>query len=301
MITIRQVEALVWSVRLGTLSRAARRLNTAQPTISKRLQELESACGFAVLEKDGRKLVLTEKGKKLNILAEEIFSLVAQVQDLKANGSPEERRVSIGVTEFAAHTWVVDLVEKIRSEYTHIIPLVSVEHCGVLRDKLVRGDLDLIVCPSYTHGPDVSSQSAQEIRFAMVGSAHDFSSQRKYFGQDLVQHTFLTHDPIGAIGAVDTWIADIGWIPKQIVRVDSLVAQIEMARAGMGIAIIPAASVSALISSGQLTEICFEKNVCSVHYRIYGRQNELSSSLKDVVGIIKGTCDFEKISHYKNE
>jgi len=298
MITVRQVEALVWSVRLGTLSRAANRLNTAQPTISKRLQELESACGFEILEKRGRKLFLTEKGKVLNDLAEKIFTLVSQVEDLKTDGTPAERRIAIGVTEFAAHTWVVDLVEKIRVEFPHVVPLVSIEHCGMLRQKLVHGDLDLIVCPSYTHDPDVSSQFAQEIDFALVGSPRDFSSTRRYQGQELSAHIFLTHGPIGTIGAVDTWIADIGWRPNETVQVDSLVAQIEMARAGMGLAILPKASVSSLISSGHLTEINFHKPACSVLYRIYGRQNELSSSLKDIVNIIRDICNFDKRGQY---
>lgn len=301
MITIRQVEALIWSVRLGTLSRAAQRLNTAQPTISKRLQELESACGFPILEKRGRKLVLTERGKVLNNLAESIFALVSQVEDLKTEGTPVERRVAIGITEFAAHTWVVDLVEQIRTDFPHVVPLVSIEHCGNLRQKLIRGDLDLIVCPSYTHDVEVSSQFAQEVDFALVGSPRDFSSNRKYLGQELSTHIFLTHGPIGSIGAVDTWIADIGWRPNETVQVDSLVAQIEMAKAGMGLAILPKASVSALISSGHLIEIKFQKTSCSVLYRIYGRQNEMSSSLKGLVETIRKVCNFDRRGQYISE
>ncbi|MCK8463169.1 LysR family transcriptional regulator [Aliiroseovarius sp. S1339] len=298
MITIRQVEALVWSVRLGTLSRAAQRLNAAQPTISKRLQELETGCGFEIFEKRGRKLFLTEKGKTLNVLAEKIFALTSQVEDLKNDETPVERSISIGVTEFAAHTWVVDLVEQIRSELPHIVPQISIEHCGILRDKLVRGDLDLVVCPSYTHDANISSQLAQEIKFVMVGSPRYFSSDQKYLGHDLAKHSFLTHGPIGAIGAVDTWIADIGWRPNEVVQVDSLVAQIEMARAGMGLAILPEPSVSTLIKSGQLTEIDIERNICSVLYRIYGRKNELSSSLEDIVDIIRDICNFDNRGQY---
>lgn len=301
MITVRQVETLVWSVRLGTLSRAAHRLNTAQPTISKRLQELEASCGFEIFEKRGRKLYLTVKGKRLNVMAEKVFALVSQIEDLKNDESPVERSIAIGVTEFAAHTWVAALVEKIRSEYSHINLRVCIEHCGQLRQKLESGELDLIVCPSFTHKADISSLLAQEVKFAIVGSPRDFSSNRQYVGHELSTHTFLTHGFVGAIGAVDTWIADVDWNPKHTVQVDSLVAQIEMARAGMGLAILPAASVSALISAGQLTELKFNKPMYDVLYRIYGRQNELSASLKEVAGIIKDICNFDKHCQYITE
>ena len=301
MITIRQIEALIWSVRLGTLSRAAHRLSIAQPTISKRLQELEDACGFEIFEKRGRNLYLTMRGKKLNKMAEQVFATVLEIENLKNDGSPVERSIAIGVTEFAAHTWVAALVEKIRVEFPHIILRVCIEHCGQLRQKLKSGELDLIVCPSFTHKAEISSLLAQEVKFSIVGSPRDFSSNRQYLGHELSEHTFLTHGSIGTIGAVDTWIADVDWNPKQTVKVDSLVAQIEMARAGMGLAILPAASVATLISAGQLTELKLNKPMYDVLYRIYGRQNELSSSLKEVAGIIKETCDFDKHCQYITE
>ncbi|QCO57854.1 hypothetical protein EOK75_19580 (plasmid) [Pseudorhodobacter turbinis] len=81
-------------------------------------------------------------------------------------------------------------------------------------------------------------------------------------------------------------------------QVDSLVAQIEMVKAGMGLAILPKASISTLISSGHLTEINVQKKTCSVIYRIYGRQSELSSSLKGIVDVIKDICNFEKHGQY---
>ncbi len=301
MITVRQVEALIWSVRLGTLSRAAQRLNTAQPTISKRLQELEASCGFEIFEKRGRNLHLTERGKRLNVMAEEVFAIVSQIEELKNDGYPVERSIAIGVTEFAAHTWVAALAEKIKSEFPHIILRVRIEHCGQLREKLKSGELDLIVCPSFTHKTEISSLLAQEVKFAMVGSPREFSSSRQYQGHELSSHTFLTHGSVGAIGAVDTWIADVDWNPSHTVQVDSLVAQIEMARAGMGLAILPAASVSALISAGELTELKFNKPMYDVLYRIYGRQNELSSSLKEVAGIIKEICNFDTHCQYITE
>ena len=301
MITIRQVEALIWSVRLGTLSRAAHRLNTAQPTISKRLQELEAACGFQIFEKRGRKLHLSEKGKGLHGLAEKILELVLQVEDLQKGRSLVERRIAIGVTEFAAHTWVANMVEKIRTEHPHIIPLISIEHCVLLRQKLVRGELDLIVCPSFAHGAGVSSLWAQGVKFALVGSPRFFSPSRRYLGPELSAHAFLTHDPVSAIVALETWMADVGFRPEQTVQVDSLVAQIEMARAGMGLTIVPARSVSPLISSGQLTEIKSKKSIPDVVYRIYARRNEWSSSLEGVVEIIRNICNFDKNCQYITE
>lgn len=77
----------------------------------------------------------------------------------------------------------------------HYVPHISIEHCGILRDKLARGDLDPIGCPSYTHDVDISSQQAQEIKISMIGSPQYFSSGQRYQGFDLDRYHFLTHVP----------------------------------------------------------------------------------------------------------
>ena len=54
MLSLRQVEALVWVAQLGTFERAAARLNTTQSAISKRMNELEATVGFALFDRSQR-------------------------------------------------------------------------------------------------------------------------------------------------------------------------------------------------------------------------------------------------------
>src|SRR5262245_22866225 len=69
----------------GGFTRAAADLNLSQPAISKALGELERQLGFALLDRGGRTLRLTEAGRVLHARAREIFSIerVAE-QELQA-------------------------------------------------------------------------------------------------------------------------------------------------------------------------------------------------------------------------
>ena len=53
VITIKQVEAFYWTVKLGTFTAAAERLHTTQSAITKRIQEIESTFEIALFDRVG--------------------------------------------------------------------------------------------------------------------------------------------------------------------------------------------------------------------------------------------------------
>lgn len=59
------LEALAALERFGTVSEAATRLRVTQSAVSKRLQALQKAMGFTVVEPDGRRLRITADGSRL--------------------------------------------------------------------------------------------------------------------------------------------------------------------------------------------------------------------------------------------
>lgn len=64
-ISLQQLEALFWVVRLGGVSRAARHLNLTQPTVSLRLRDLGHAIGRPVVVRDGRAMRPTPDRKSV--------------------------------------------------------------------------------------------------------------------------------------------------------------------------------------------------------------------------------------------
>jgi LysR family transcriptional activator of nhaA len=63
-----------WTVaRAGSIARASQELRLAQPTISNQLKTLEGALGVKLLERQGRRLVLTDVGRTVLRYADDIF------------------------------------------------------------------------------------------------------------------------------------------------------------------------------------------------------------------------------------
>jgi len=295
MLSFRQLEAFLWAVRLRTLSRAAKRLNIAQPTMSKRIQELEVECGFAVFQKAGRSVDLTPRGDALYKLAEQVFALLQQVEQIRAQEESPRRKIGVGVTELTAYTWLPRLVTLLTERFPQVDPHVAVDHGVVLRGKLQAGELDLIVCPAFAPDPGLCDLTLQELEFSLVGSPRLCDPDQLYDGAALSRLPFLTHGArTGAVEALRNWMRDIGATPQNIIEVDSVAAQVGMAVGSMGVTLLPSKLFAPLIQAGQLMEFKTALAVPTVQYRAAYRRHERGSLIEQIASSVPEVCDFTR-------
>lgn len=77
---IKQLRSFVHIAELGSLSRAAERLNLSQPALSRQLSLLEETLDTKLLERTGRGVKLTEAGQMLAERARVILSDLARLE-----------------------------------------------------------------------------------------------------------------------------------------------------------------------------------------------------------------------------
>jgi LysR family transcriptional activator of nhaA len=94
-----------WTVaHAGSIARAGEELRLAQPTISNQLKTLEASLGVKLLERQGRRLVLTDVGRTVLRYADDIFRTGRELQRA-VKGLPTGQRVRLVVG-------VVDVIPK---------------------------------------------------------------------------------------------------------------------------------------------------------------------------------------------
>jgi LysR family transcriptional regulator, transcriptional activator of nhaA len=100
------------AAREGGVTRAAKKLRLAQPTVSEQIKRLEELLGSALFERKGRSLVLTEFGRTIYGYADEIFSLGRELMDAaKSQGEGRPRRLVVGVADVLPKLIVYRLLE----------------------------------------------------------------------------------------------------------------------------------------------------------------------------------------------
>jgi LysR family transcriptional regulator, transcriptional activator of nhaA len=84
-----------WTVaRAGSIAKASQELRLAQPTISNQLKTLEANLGVKLLERQGRRLVLTDVGRTVLRFADDIFRTGRELQRA-VKGLPTGQRLRL--------------------------------------------------------------------------------------------------------------------------------------------------------------------------------------------------------------
>ena len=130
--------------REGSLEKAAKSLHVSHPTISVQVHALEDALGHALVEKQGRRLVLTEQGRTVARYADEIFTLGREMQDVLARrdvGKP--LKLAVGVVDAMPKMIVRRLLEPALALPVHLV--CHQARFEELLHKLATQELDIVL------------------------------------------------------------------------------------------------------------------------------------------------------------
>src|SRR4051812_45591179 len=253
MITLKQIEALHWIVKLGSFERAAAKLNTTQSAISKRVQELEASTGEVLFDRNQRSARLTEEGEHLLALGREILALYERMLDRKNSGEGPARRLRIGVTELSAMTWLPRLVTALRQSFPTLTIDPEVHLSRNLHDRLLEDSIDIIVIPEVWSDPDITAVRLAEVSNDWMARPGLVTSSRCWAMQDLAQHpVFLQGAQSGTGIFYGKWLRSHGVELQRALTSDGLMALVGLTVAGLGVSYLPRQCFQPLIDEGKL-------------------------------------------------
>ena len=129
-------------VDAGGFTRAGERVHRTQSTVSQQIKRLEETIGRELLQRNGRRVALTDEGERLLSYARRLLALAAEARDVVCRPA-NDGVVRLGIPEdFAAYRLAQMLSEHLKSR-----PNLRLDvHCDLsvdLRRALDCGDLDL--------------------------------------------------------------------------------------------------------------------------------------------------------------
>lgn len=143
---LKQLRTFLHVAELGSLSRAADRLNTAQPALGRQIRMLEEELGGALFERHGRGMVPTDTGTRLVERATAILRMVEDTrEELTASLGAVSGAVSLGVPPTAGEVIAARLVERFLRDYPEVTVRIVPAFSGYLMEMLQRGEIDLAV------------------------------------------------------------------------------------------------------------------------------------------------------------
>lgn len=250
---IKQLEAFIWIVRLGSFAAAAERLCMTQSTISARIQELEQAIGVSLFDRSHHRARLTPKGEELVPYAERLLALTSEIRHRVGDPTALGGVVRVGVAELVAITWMPDLVARIHEKYPGVTLEVTMQLTNTLIAGLRDGDMDVALIPGPVVEPNLASDSLGCAEFCWM------AGESLALPPGPVTPEALQDVPIIALSesshhyrTIEQWFASRHADFKVATRCNNMSLAANLAMAGLGIAHLPGIAYRKEIGEGKL-------------------------------------------------
>ena len=225
----------------GTMAKVASRLYISQSAVSKRIAQLELRLGKKLIEPDGRQIRLTPQAREL---LDRVAPSLAEMKGVLADSLTLTDLTPLPIA--CSETLLAGYLARFMHDYLGRDPHIalSTHHTPVILARVRSGDALLGICAGrLPPGHGLGAELLLEEPFYLVGDdQHEAPSadQRKILTMDLENpsNRYL-REPL----------AQLGLVPAM--ELDSYLALIELAKAGIGPMLLPAGLLALVGEQGE--------------------------------------------------
>jgi len=243
---LRQIEAFRAVLRWGSMVRAAQALSVTQPAISYQITSLERAIGFDLFNREKGRLTVTTEGHQFAAEVERLYDGLDGI-DNAARLIRLHQRASIRIllTHALSGHHIVSIIGSFVADHPGIrIDIDVAARAGLVRSVAARhADVGITALP-------IESEEAVGIDLFNSRIVCVMAAQHPLAGLTAVTPQDLANVPIIALKAnglirplVDSWFIQAGIHPESRVEARDAWVAVELARAGVGLALVSELSV----------------------------------------------------------
>ncbi|AOS78011.1 LysR family transcriptional regulator [Hydrogenophaga intermedia] len=291
--TIKQLQAFYWAAKLGSFAIAADRLSISQPTLSKRIAELESSLGKALFDRSARRAVLTLDGEVALGDAKLILDAENTLRRKLQRDNSLQGNLRMGIGELTAATWFSRFIRRAAQELPalRIEPLVS--QGRFMEAEVERGTLDCAVVAGIVPRRSLASQELPSVSFAWMGAPSLRIKGRTITPETLSTYPVLTFAaPSGQAQLFEEWVASTGATIDRVIGCNSIHAIVELAIAGVGLCLLPQQHLKPILKRGLLREYECRPTFPPLTYRFIWRHDDVRDLVKEVRTLVTSEVNF---------
>lgn len=174
-------------------SKAAQKLHISQPSLSNAIKNLEQEVGSPLLERNTRKMELTDAGKilyqKSLLLLSQMNMLKKEMEEVKLTGSGD---LIIGIIESVKH-WIPKVIRGYQRRFPSInIKLIEVLSGKAVKESLRKYHTHLLITNQFIDEEDIESFPLYDERLMLVlHKDHPLAEKESVRLKDLTREPFI--------------------------------------------------------------------------------------------------------------
>jgi DNA-binding transcriptional LysR family regulator len=203
---LHNLHVLMTVVQTGSMGKAAERLNTVQPAISRSIAELEDALGVRLLDRHRQGVEPTKYGRALLDCGVSVFDDLRQgLRNIEFLADPAAGEVRIGCTPLLAASFVSAVVDRLGRRYPRIVFHLVTGQVEALHRELSERNVDLLAARRF--GPIADERLSFEFLFddsfvVVAGAQHPWARRRKIDLEELGKVAWVLPPPESVVGSV---------------------------------------------------------------------------------------------------
>ncbi len=242
-IDLDRVLALHWLLEEAHVSRAARRMSTSQPAMSRTLSALRDLLGDPLLVRSGRAMVRTPFAESLRPrLSVAIRDLRAVLRDPEPfSPATATGTIVVTTTDYAATLAITAWNACVRPE-APLLDLELVPFGPSTKEDAVRGELDLAIAGADVPGMDdryVIKPFLTETFVSVVRRGHPLSRRKVSLARFAALDHVLVITGSGQVSSVDRKLQSQGLVRRIALRVPSFWAALHAVRNSDAVTTLP--------------------------------------------------------------
>jgi DNA-binding transcriptional LysR family regulator len=246
---LQDLHVLMTVVHCGSMGKAAERLNSCQPAISRSIAQLEHALGVRLLDRHRQGVEPTAYGRALLDCGAAVFDDLRQgLRNIEFLADPTAGEVRIGCLAFLAPSFVSAVIDRLSRRYPRIVFHLVAAQAEELSRELNERNVDLLVAQRF--GPLKDEQFGFDILYddsyvVATGTQNPWARRRRIELAELVNESWVLAPPESAFGsiAVEAFRASGLDCPRTTVFTFPLEVRISLSATGRFLSIFPASAL----------------------------------------------------------
>lgn len=242
-------------IETGSFTQAAEHLGYTQSTVTSHIQALEEHLGGPLFDRMGRKVRLTDIGKKLLPYTQEILDTYGKIESITSDGEDMRGELKIAAPESLTVYRLEPILREYRKKFPHVSISLSNATCGDNKRLILNGSADVaFVMLPQLQDSDLIVHSLLDEPIVLVGSPDcplhvlDKSCENQKLNECLI----MNEKECSYRTMFEEYLGERGIVPSHTMELWSIEAMKRCVMSGLGIAFLPLMTVNDEIKEGKL-------------------------------------------------
>jgi DNA-binding transcriptional LysR family regulator len=295
---LRHIRYFLTVAEEGSFTKAAERLNIAQPPLSRQIRDLEEELNSKLFVRKARGLALTEEGTRFLQYARRIKQLADQsVEDISKMNEGLTGRLYLATVEGHAPELFANWISEFKKKY----PLVEYEVWNGNSDDVIKrvhsglNEVGVITLPYDEEGLD-GRLIYSEPWVAIIPKDHPLTKEKgdSIELKKLAPYELIIPSRRSRRKEIENWFAPLKCQPKIICRMAHMLNAYELTSKGVGIAIYPA-SAAKYVNGGVVIKRIIKPDVTAGYVLVKSAERDLSKVAMEFWDMVNEMYDQEKM------